>query len=294
LGTPCYDLVRLVTMASLTLAKPADLSIPKLTTANYKIWKELATAALKGRGIWGYTDGSVKEPKEKADKDIWYRNNAMAVGIIKGSLSDVQLGHVMGVDDAKTVWDILKGIHEMADDARVQSLIAEFIQFRLHTTIDEGASTLTRLQSEIGTLDSESKPSDAVKVQTLLAGLGLEYESTLAALQVSKTKKFEEVVAQLRIAETRLADKDMGDQHRAYRTVRSGFNKPRTKRMTCFHCGEAGHFIKECEEFRQQVKDEEGYKGSQKTAMVQRPVGSPGRFHARGIAREPDISERAW
>jgi len=293
-------------MASLTLAKPAGLLIPKLTTANYKIWKELTIAALKARGIWGYIDGSVKEPKEKADKDIWRQNDAMAVGILKGSLSDVQLGHVMGIDDAKTVWDILKGIHETIDDARVQSLIAEFIQFRLHTAIDEGASTLTRLQSEIGTLDSESKPSDAVKVQTLLAGLGPEYEPTLAALQVSKTKKFEEVVAQLRIAETRITSQNGGGQQQARRVSTSGFNKPRAKRETCFHCGKTGHFIKECEEFlseiRQQIKDEDEHKGdasrqgNQKTAMAdRRPAGSSRGLNAWGAShqqQEPQM--HAW
>jgi hypothetical protein len=41
----------------------------------------------------------------------------------------------------------------------------------MDTTIDEGASRLTRLQSEIGTLDQASKPSDTIKTETLLAGL---------------------------------------------------------------------------------------------------------------------------
>ena len=199
-------------MGTSDIAKLADLHIPNLTATNYKIWRELVTEALKGRGIWEYVEGDVTKPDEHArNKEQlrkWCRNNAVAVGIIKGNLSEGQLGHVIGMRDAKEVWDTLKGIHQTTDDARVQSLIAEFIQFRMSTTIDEGASMLTRLQNEIGILDRESKPSDVVKVQTLLAGLGSEYEATLAALQASKTKKFEEVVAQLRMAETRLKSQD--------------------------------------------------------------------------------------
>ena len=67
------------------------------------------------------------------------------------------------------MWDTLKKIHQRDDHARVQSLLAEFIKFRLGTTIDEGASQLTRIQSEIGMLDSTSRPSDAIKTETLLA-----------------------------------------------------------------------------------------------------------------------------
>jgi len=187
----------------------------------------------------------------------------VAVGIIKGSLTESQLGHVMGIRDAKEVWDTLKGIHETTDDARVQNLIADFIQFRMNTTIDDAASTLTRLQSEIGTLDSESKPSDAVKVQTLLASLGLEYEPTLAALQASKMKKFEEVVAQLRMAETRLRSKSTIDPQQARFTSAgrrgnakksdNGTENVEEKRK-CFHCGKTGHFIRECEDFLNEIR----------------------------------------
>jgi gag-polypeptide of LTR copia-type len=110
----------------------------------------------------------------------------------------------MGIRNAKRVWDTLKGIHQTNDYARVRSLLAEFIKTRLITTIDDTTSILTRLQSEIGNLDSTSKPSDTIKIETLLAGLGLEYEPTLAALEVSNATNFEDVVSKLRKAKTRL------------------------------------------------------------------------------------------
>jgi hypothetical protein len=37
-------------MESLTLARPADLQIPKLTVGNFKIWRELIVTALRSRG----------------------------------------------------------------------------------------------------------------------------------------------------------------------------------------------------------------------------------------------------
>jgi hypothetical protein len=53
-------------------------------------------------------------------------------------------------------------------------------------------------------LDSALKPSDAIKTETLLAGLGHKYEVTLAGLDASSTTGFKEIVSRLRKAETRL------------------------------------------------------------------------------------------
>jgi hypothetical protein len=53
-------------------------------------------------------------------------------------------------------------------------------------------------------LDAASKPSDAIKTETLLAGLGPEYEATLVGLDVTSTTKFKDVISKLRKAETRL------------------------------------------------------------------------------------------
>jgi hypothetical protein len=53
-------------------------------------------------------------------------------------------------------------------------------------------------------LNSALKPSDAIKTETLLAGLGPEYEVTLVGLDASSTTGFKEIVLRLRRAETRL------------------------------------------------------------------------------------------
>jgi hypothetical protein len=166
--------------------------------------------------------------------------------MIKGTLSDTQLGHVMGIRDAKRVWDILKGVHQTDDRARVRSLLAEFIRFRLDTTIDDGASTLTRLQSEIGNLDSEAKPSDAIKTEALLAGLGPEYESTLAGLDASGTTGFEDVVAKLKKAEARLKTQGQSQGQNLARFTATGSSK---RKGSCYHCGKEGHYKRECREF---------------------------------------------
>jgi hypothetical protein len=296
-------------MGKLIAAKPADLQVPRLSVLNYKLWSELITEALEGRGVWDYAQGTVEEPSDEDQKRIWRQNNAVAVGIIKGTLSESQLGHVMGMRNAKEVWDTLKKIHQRDDHTRVQSLLAEFIRFRLDTTIDEGASKLSRIQSEIGMLDSVSKPSDAIKTETLLAGLGPKYEATLVGLDASSTADFEETVSKLRKAEARMKTDHVPyvDPHYGRRTlagVTNGSDQLQTKKAKCFHCGETGHFIKECEklwdEIRQKIleeqeqKDGEHQEGNQQTARaVRRPAGSQEGFNAWGVSHQQK-PEYAW
>jgi hypothetical protein len=89
------------------------------------------------------------------------------------------------------VWETLKKIHQSDDHARLKGLPAEFMRSRLDTSIDEGASKLTRPQSEIGNIDADSRPSDPIKIEVLLTGLGPGCEATLAAIDASGSTSFE-------------------------------------------------------------------------------------------------------
>src|SRR5271155_5709390 len=156
---------------STTLKSWLGMNIPKLNDNNYRIWKALMSEILLARDLIDYVNGSLAEPEEEDDKKVlkkWQQGNATASATIKGALTPDQLDHVVGILDAKTVWDTLKIIHESNNEARVQLLLNEFIRFRIETTIDEGASRLNRIQQEISNLDAEAKPSNKIKTETLL------------------------------------------------------------------------------------------------------------------------------
>jgi hypothetical protein len=306
-------------MATLIASRPADLYIPKLTTSNYKMWSELTTEALKGRAIWEYTQGEVVKPEEKDQLQVWVQNNAIASGIIKGALSESQLGHVMGIESAQDVWDRLKTIHQSDGTARVRSLLSEFMRYRLDTTIADGASALTRIQNEIGNLNAASRPSEDMKIEALLASLGPEYEFIVAGIDVSDTTRYEDVVAKLRKAEARLrGQRQSYSQHQNmanFTTTGRGRKKGKDnddkndtdqdeveKRKKCFHCGDTGHFIRECEDFlteiRQQILDEMGIKediqGPGKNHTAVKTTGSLRRFSAKGVPHEAHEAATVW
>jgi hypothetical protein len=164
----------MATESSTTLKSWLGMNIPNLNDNNYRIWKALIGEILLARDLMGYVDGGLAEPRED-DKDglkKWKQGNATASAMIKGALTAGQLNHVVGTLNAKKVWDTLKTIHEANNEAGVQSLLNEFIRFRIETTIDEGASRLNRIQQEISNLDEQAKPSDKIKIKTLLCGLG--------------------------------------------------------------------------------------------------------------------------
>jgi len=164
------------------------VDIPKLTDSNYRIWKELITEVLLAKDLMGYVDGDNVKPDDddKTALKKWQQGNATASALIKGALSEGQLNHVVSIRNAKVAWDTLKSIHQADNRARVQSLLAEFIRFRIDTTIDEGASRLNRLQQEINNLDDKAKPSDDIKIETLLCDLGPEYDTVQVALDAAE------------------------------------------------------------------------------------------------------------
>ena len=107
-------------------------------------------------------------------------------------------------------------------------------------------------------LDSALKPSDAIKTETLLAGLGPEYEATLVGLDASSTADFEETVSKLRKAKIRLKGQGVNTQgqnlaKRTFQKGKKGSDKSRPK-GDCYHYGKPGHFKKECRKFLAEQK----------------------------------------
>jgi hypothetical protein len=221
----------------------------------------------------------------------------------------------MGIESAQEVWNKLKTIHQSDGTARVRSLLGEFMRYRLVTTIDDGASTLTRIQNEIGNLKTASMPSEDMKIEALLASLGPEYEFIVAGIDVSDTTKYEDVVAKLRKAEARLKGQGQGQNMANFTTAGSSNKKGKDinqdnddtdqedvdKRKRCFYCGNTGHFMRECEDFlngiRQQILDEMAAEDSRrlgKNHTAARTTGPLRRSSAMGASQRAHEPATDW
>jgi gag-polypeptide of LTR copia-type len=155
----------------------------------------------------------------------------------------------MGMQDAQEVWTTLKRIHQRDDSAKVRSVLAEFMRFKLGPmdTIDGAASTFTHIQSEISSLKKSAEPSDDIKIEALLTALGPEYEPTIASLDNSTTLVYKDVVARLRKAESRLKRPSATTtMARLATTATPASTKKHTpKKGNCHHCDKPGHYLRE-------------------------------------------------
>jgi hypothetical protein len=173
------------------------------------------------------------------------------------------------------------------------------MRYRLVTTIDDGASALTRIQNEIGNLKTASRPSEGMKIEALLASLGPEYEFIVAGIDVSDTTKYEDVVAKLRKAEARLKGQRQGQgQNLANFTTTGSSNKKGRKKGPCYHCGKEGHHQKECRKLlAEQAKSSENDTGTQ-GSHAKNDHHDKGHHAAAATAnhepKQPRDEERAW
>ena len=90
-----------------------------------------------------------------------------------------------------------------------------------------------------------SKPSNTIKIKTLLSGLGLEYKSTLVILKVSDTISFKNIILKLRKAEARLKNQriTLKSENIARRINTRGHNLLRTKKKgACFYYSKPRYF----------------------------------------------------
>jgi hypothetical protein len=106
------------------------------------------------------------------------------------------------------------------------------VRYRLTITIDDGVSALTRIQNEIGNLKKTSKPSENIKIETLLASLGLKYKFIIAEIDVSDLIRYEDVVTKLKKAEARLKGQSQGQGQNQARLTTTTSSK---KKGSCFH-----------------------------------------------------------
>ncbi|KAH7418627.1 hypothetical protein BKA64DRAFT_717315 [Cadophora sp. MPI-SDFR-AT-0126] len=120
----------------------------------------------------GTEDSNRKELvlKKVDDKIDRYRGmNSAALYMIQNTVEVTQFDYVANCLTAYDAWHTLERIHKGKGGVKLMSLYREFISLRHSSdSVNKVASTLTRLQEQIGDLDKANKPTDFMKTYRLM------------------------------------------------------------------------------------------------------------------------------
>ena len=93
-----------------------------LNGSNYERWSKLMTNSLRTKRKLGFTNGTLKRPKEEDEAERWDMVNAMIIGWIYSSIEPNLRTSISLVSDVSVMWSDLKARFSTGDDTRVHQL----------------------------------------------------------------------------------------------------------------------------------------------------------------------------
>ena len=253
------------------------MTIEKLGTANYGIWKRRIRSLLESRGEWGYVTGD-EDDKAKS---------AQVKGTIPHYVDDYHLQMADGVVTAKGLWDKLEKTFQASTNAKRLLLRQQLSSLRKEPK-EEITKYIARAKGIASDLDSIGHPTEPSElVLPIMAGLPKEYSVLVSIVGASKTEyTLEEILQILLIHEQQIIAegrhetvpvygmRDLSFKGKSRRQPRQ--NKPPVQQLgqqsgsrgapskrivgNCFYCDKPGHMQRDC---RSRIEDEK--RGVQRT-----------------------------
>jgi len=198
-----------------------------LNGSNYILWAQEMSSFLRGRKLWRYVTGNLREPSQAVEEDddtfagrleewesknhqilTWFRNTS--IPSIK-----LQFGRL---NTAKEAWDLLAGRYSTSDIAHQYQLLGNLHRMRQETgqSINDFLSSMHAIWDQLAlyeptwdsTIDARkfAEYRDRMRVMQFLMALNDEYEPVRASLlHRDPLPHLEVVVSELLTEETRLA-----------------------------------------------------------------------------------------
>ena len=259
------------------MATEGRVTIEKLGTANYGIWKRRIRSLLESKGEWGYVTGD-KDDKAKS---------VQVKGTILLYVDDYHLQMADGVATAKGLWDKLKETFQASTNAKRLLLRQQLSTLRKEPK-EEITQYIARAKGIASDLDSIGHPTEPSElVLPIMAGLPKEYSVLVSIVGASKTEyTLEEILQILLIHEQQIIAegrhetvqvygmRDLSFKGKSRRQPRQ--NKPPVQQLgqqsgsrgapskrivgNCFYCDKPGHMQRDC---RSRIEDEK--RGVQRT-----------------------------
>ena len=201
--------------------------ITKLIGINYRAWQIQVSRMLKAQGLYGAINGKFSKILREAAKEESTQDNddnnwdddattttmildAKASTIIMGLCSQGPLDHIISLETAQEQWDKLKALYAPLGLQQLESKTQSFINYepRQNASIASISTELNTIQSEIGVINPDERPSETMKLTILyraIRTLNTLYDPIVLQLSLAKITNYEEVVTQLMEHERRIA-----------------------------------------------------------------------------------------
>lgn len=258
------------------------LAFPKLNGDNWRHWNFNMQMMLCHAGLFGFIEGTEMPPvgdkvSEKEITDFKLRKQK-AVSIIAMAIEQEQQNLIIGLKDAKEMWDTLKEAFEPASRARIAHLRAEFMHVKFQPP-ETMAVFLGRLKQAKERLEGAGKKIDNDEyAYQMLMHLPHEYGSVVQQLYLLEDKNF----TPDSVKKTLLAEFDRlkfenytedGEYNNtnlnpsnlmmARKQRKPNLGKAKLKEASsgdfyqkkrCFKCGRIGHIMRQCVQNKNKVQ----------------------------------------
>jgi hypothetical protein len=237
----------------------------RLNDENYDTWAFETRAELKRKGVIAIVDGIEGRPPGSDNHKVvkaWAGRRDLGSAEIIRRLEPGQFPHVVGYEDElDEMWTRLREFHMASGLGSIVAIWRKFQRMAKadNATMHAHISSIRTLANKLSSLGDA--PSEAQTVAVLLGSLPPEYNTLVIVLDLhANANDIDFVIGRVLNEENR--QKDGGNDNGTSRVSHSGAGTSTTQalysgtrgpgkfvdesKITCFKCGEVGHFQSRC------------------------------------------------